>query len=68
MRIDRSTAQNNCEQIIQIRRCSEPEQKVKQIYQALKYKSTPFKKRKVVVHKPKPKEGEIANIQAIDSG
>ena len=44
-------AQNNHEQIIIIRRCSEPIEKVKQIYQALKYKATPFKKKKVVVHK-----------------
>lgn len=46
-----TTAQNNCDQIIQIRRCSEPNDTVKKIYQALKYKSTPFKKKKVVVHK-----------------
>jgi transposase len=46
-----TTAQNNCDQIIQIRRCSEPNEKVKQIYQALMYKSTPFKKKKVVVPK-----------------
>jgi hypothetical protein len=41
-----TTAQNNCEQIIKIRRCSEPNEKVKTIYQALKYKSEPFKKKK----------------------
>ena len=34
-----------------MRRCSEPNEKVKQIYQALNYKPTPFKKKKVVVHK-----------------
>ena len=63
-----TTAQNNCDRVIQIRRCSEPDQKVKQIYQALKYRSTPFKKRKVAVHKSKPKENDNTNIQAIDSG
>ena len=46
-----TTAQNNSDQIIQIRRCSEPNDTVKKIYQVLKYKSTPFKKKKVVVHK-----------------
>ena len=46
-----TTAQNNHEQIIRIRRCSEQRGKVKQIDQALNYKSTPFKKKKVVVHK-----------------
>ena len=44
-------AQNNHDQIIIIRRCSEPNENVKLIYNALKYKSTPFKKKKVVVHK-----------------
>jgi hypothetical protein len=41
-----TTAQNNCDQIIQIRRCAEPNENVKKIYQALKYKTTPFKKKK----------------------
>jgi len=44
-------AQNNCDQFIIVRRCSDPNEKVKSIYQALNYKSTPFKKKKVVVHK-----------------
>jgi hypothetical protein len=48
-----TTAQNNCDQIIQIKRPSEPNENVKQIYQKLNYSSTPFKKRKVVVHKSK---------------
>jgi hypothetical protein len=46
-----TTAQNNCDQIIQIRRCSEPNEKVKLIYQALNYNTTPFKNKKVVVPK-----------------
>jgi hypothetical protein len=46
-----TVAQNNCEQIIHIRRCSEPNEKVLAIYQTLGYKSTPFKTKKVVVHK-----------------
>ena len=44
-------AQNNCEEIIIIRRWSDPNENVKMIYQALKYKSAPFKKKKFVVHK-----------------
>ena len=44
-------AQNNVEQVIKIRRCSEPNQKVIQLYDALKYKYAPFKKKKSVVHK-----------------
>jgi hypothetical protein len=54
-----STAQNNCEQIIKIRRCSEPNENVKMIYQALNYKSEPFKKKKVVVHK-----SELENFES----
>jgi hypothetical protein len=54
-----TTAQNNCEQIIKIRRCSEPNEKVKTIYQALNYKSEPFKKKKVVVHK-----SELENFES----
>jgi hypothetical protein len=46
-----TTAQNNHEQIIQIRRCTEPNEKVKRIYDILKYKPEPYKKKKFVVHK-----------------
>jgi hypothetical protein len=53
-----TTAQNNCDQIIQIRRCSEPNEKVKLIYQKLNYSSKPFEKRKVVVHKTEFGENE----------
>jgi len=63
-----TTAQNNCEQIIQIRRCSEPNEKVKTIYQLLKYKSTPFKKKKSVVHKLEFKKNENGKIQGFKTG
>jgi transposase len=53
-----TTAQNNCDQIIQITRTSEPNEKVKQIYNKLKYASVPFKKRKVVVHKSELRKNE----------
>jgi hypothetical protein len=53
-----TTAQNNCDQIIQITRISEPTEKVKQIYQKLNYESVPFKKRNVVVHKSKLRKNE----------
>jgi len=42
-----TTAQNNADQIIFMRRCSEPIENVKTIYQALKYKLTPFTKKKL---------------------
>jgi hypothetical protein len=61
-------AQNKSDEIIQIRRCSEPNEKVKAIYHAMKYKSTPFKKKKFVVHKSKLKNFEEPNIQPFSSG
>ena len=54
-------AQNKLEDYIYIRRCSEPNSKVKQIYDALKYKHAPFTKKKYVVHK-----SEIPNTQITD--
>jgi len=51
-------AQNDCDQVIMIRRCSEPNEKVKQIYQTLKYTTAPFKKKKSVVHKSEFKKNE----------
>jgi len=41
---------------IGIRRCSEPNQNLKSIYEALGYKQMPFTKRKFVVHKPELKK------------
>jgi hypothetical protein len=54
-------AQNNHEEVIIIRRCSEPNQPVRKLYDALKYKYAPFVKRKSVVHK-----SELENCQFID--
>jgi len=46
-----TTVQNGREQWISIRQCSEPEDKVKLIYDALKYKYAPFIRKKSVVPK-----------------
>jgi len=54
-------AQNHVEEVIKIRRCSEPNQKVTQLYDALKYKYAPFKKKKSVVHK-----SELEDSQTIE--
>ena len=54
-------AQNVHDEVIMIRRCSEPNQNVRNIYDALKYKYAPFVKRKSVVHK-----SELDNCQFID--
>jgi hypothetical protein len=47
-----NTVQNTREQWISIRKCSEPEDKVTRIYDALKYKYAPFIRKKSVVPKP----------------
>ncbi len=62
-----TTAQNNHDQIIQIRRCSEPNEKVKRIYDILKYKPEPYKKKKYVVHKPDLKNAYSADTEIIRS-
>jgi hypothetical protein len=42
-----TTALNASEDLIVIRACSEPNQKVKQLYEAMKYKPHPFKRKKI---------------------
>lgn len=54
-------AQNTDDEIIMIRRCSEPNQSVRKLYDALKYKYAPFVKKKSVVHK-----SERDNNQSIE--
>ena len=56
-------AQNHIEDVIKIRRCSEPNPKVKQLYDALKYKYAPFKKKKSVVHKSELEEAQLTEQQ-----
>ena len=46
-----TVAQNNYDEVILIRRCSEPNEKVQAVYDKLNYKHWPFSKRKFVVHK-----------------
>lgn len=49
-------AQNDKDEVILIRRCSEPNQKVQTLYEALKYKYAPFIKKKSVVLKSELRE------------
>lgn len=51
-------AKNQLDEIIQIQRCSDPTDSIKEIYDSLKYKSTPFAKRKFVVHNSVLKKNE----------
>jgi hypothetical protein len=49
---------------IQVRKCSEPPDALKRIYQALQIKTHPFIKRKSVVHKPELKKNESRSLSA----
>ena len=60
-------AQNNHEEVFLIRRCSEPNQQVQTIYDALKYKYAPFVKRKSVVHKSELENGQFIEQQEFHS-
>ena len=62
-----TTAQNNHNEIIHIRRCTEPDEKVQQIYDILKYKPQPYKKKKFVVHKLDFKNPYFADNETIRS-
>ncbi len=58
-----TTAQNSYNKIIQIKRCTEPTEDLKQIHSALKQqKAKPYKQIKFVVHKPPPKKSETQAI------
>lgn len=48
---------------LSIRKCSEPNEKLADLYHKLNYKSRPFAKRKSVVHKPKLKKTETPILQ-----
>ena len=54
-----TVVQNTREQWISIRKCSEPEDKVIRIYDALKYKYAPFIRKKSVVPKPQVLKNEV---------
>jgi hypothetical protein len=58
--------QNKDDEIIYVRRCTEPNEKVKQIYNALKYKNYPFTKRKYVVHKSELKKNEHQHLKELE--
>lgn len=53
---------------ITVRKCSEPEAKLRAIHKSLQIKSRPFTKLKSVVHKPKLKKIVTQQIRGIGSG
>lgn len=63
-----TSGKNTYGKIIVTRKCSEPEEKLKRIYDILQSKYTPFTKRKSVVHKPEPKKIETQQRRLLLSG
>lgn len=59
---------NTFDETIYVRRCTDPNEKVRTIYQALGYKNYPFVKRKSVVYKSELKKKSIACLQQINDG
>jgi hypothetical protein len=60
--------ENDKNQLIVIRKCSEPSEKVKLIYQALNYKYAPFVRKKSVVNKNEFRENEYPELLKFMSG
>ncbi len=61
-----TSGQNTFDEVVSVRRCTQPQNKVKEIYQALGYRNYPFVKRKSVVHKPVFKKNEGIVLQGFD--
>ena len=62
-----TTAQNVQDDLIVIRRCSEPSESVVKIYDALNFNYYPFTKKKSVVHKLEFKKSQVAAIVDFNS-
>ena len=60
--------ENNKNQIVRIRKCSEPTEKVKLIYDALGYKHAPFIRKKSVVNKNELFKNGQVDLRAFSGG
>ena len=60
-----TTAKNSLGETVSTRKCSEPNESLKAIYETLKSNYKPFRKRKSVVHKPRPEKIEIQQIRLL---
>lgn len=63
-----TSGQNKEDEIIYVRKCTEPNEKVKQIYNTLNYRNYPFTKRKSVVHKSEIKKNDSQCLWETDDG
>jgi len=60
-----TTAKNSFDKFVSTRKCAEPNENLKAIYDILKTNYQPFKKRKSVVHKPTRKKIETQQIRLL---
>ena len=63
-----TTMDNDCQQQIIIRQCSEPSGQVSEIYAALAYKVKPFSRRKSVVPLAELSKKEVVEIERVTDG
>ena len=63
-----TTGQNTFDKTIGVRKCSEPAERLKHLFNILQIKHQPFRKRKSVVHKPALKNFEIQYSQGFSPG
>lgn len=63
-----TTGTNTFEKMVTVRKCSQPDEKLKSIYDILKSNYKPFRKRKSVVHKMTPKKIESQQQRLLQSG
>ncbi len=63
-----TTGKNTFDKIVNVRKCSQPDEKLKNIYTILQAKSQPFRKRKSVVHKLTLQKKETQYLRLLQSG
>lgn len=63
-----TTGTNTFEKMVTVRKCSQPNEKLKSIYDILKSNYKPFRKRKSVVHKMTLKKIETQQQRLLESG
>jgi len=61
-------AKNSNGNEIWIRKCSDPDEKIKELYHALNYKFYPFIRRKFVVLKTEPENQKATDLQVFRDG
>ena len=63
-----TSGKNTYNNIVTVRKCSQPDEKLKNIFTILKAKFQPFRKRKSVVHKLTPEKNETHYLRLLPSG